>query len=111
MSPFFPVSALPGDVLDETIGLEDPVVRKAVEDGVAVAPTRDETGPTKHREVLAHVGDLTADTKAEVAHRELADGERLEDTQALRIRERATDGGVALSIGLCGDWQDVQHGA
>jgi hypothetical protein len=104
------LSALPGDVLDESIGLEDACVREAVEDGVAVAPARDESGSTKHRKVLAHVGDLAAHLKAEVAHRELADGERLEDAQALRVRERATDGGVPLSIELGGDWEVIQHG-
>ena len=37
---------------------------------------------------------------AEVADRELADGERLEDAQALGVGQRATDGGVPLAIGL-----------
>ncbi len=61
------------------------------------------------REMLAHVGNLAADPKAEVADRELTDGERLEDAQALGIRERPTDGGVPLAIGFCGDWQVIQH--
>ena len=85
------------------------MVRKAIQDGVAVTPARDEPGPTKHREVLAHVGHLAADPTAEVAHRELADGERLEDTQALGVREGPTDRGIALAVGVCGHWQVVQH--
>ena len=41
--------------------------------------------------MLAHVGHLAPDPGAEVAHRELADGKRLEDTQALRVgRARPT---------------------
>jgi hypothetical protein len=40
---------------------------------------------------------------------QLADGEGLEDAQPLGIRKGATDGGVALSIDLCGDRQVVQH--
>ena len=59
--------------------------------------------------MLAHVGDLAADPVAEVAHRELADGERLEDAQALRIRERTTDRGIALSLGLGRDREAIQH--
>jgi hypothetical protein len=41
----------------------------------------------QHREMLAHVGHLAADRLAEVAHRELADGERLEDAQAFGVGE------------------------
>jgi hypothetical protein len=59
--------------------------------------------------VLAHVGDLAADPGAEVADRELADGEGLEDAQALGIREGPTDGGVALAIEIRRDWQVIQH--
>jgi hypothetical protein len=103
-------SRLAGDVLDESIRLEDTVVRQAVEDGVAVTPAGHETGSAEYREVLAHVGDLAADPGAEVADRELTDGERLEDAQALGIREGSTDGGIALAIGLGGDWQVIQHG-
>ena len=59
--------------------------------------------------MLAHVGDLTADPGAEIADRELADRERLEDAQAFGVGERSTHGGVALAIGLGGDWQVIQH--
>ena len=61
--------------------------------------------------MLAHVGHLAADPGAEVADRELADGERLEDAQAFRVRQGPTDRGVPLAIGLCRDRQDVQHGS
>jgi hypothetical protein len=93
-------SRLAGDVLDESICLEDTLVGEAVKDGVAVAAAGNETRAAEHGEVLAHVGHLTADPGAEVADRELADSERLEDAQALGVRERSTDGGVALAIGL-----------
>ncbi len=59
--------------------------------------------------MLAHVGDLAADPGAEVAHRQLADGERLEDAQSLGVRQRPTDRGVPLSISLGGDWEVIQH--
>ena len=85
------------------------MVRETVEDGVAIAPARYEASSTEHSEMLAHVGHLAADPGAEVADRELADGERLEDAQALGIRESATDGGVPLPIDLGGNWQVVQH--
>ena len=62
------------------------MVREAVEDGIAIASTRDEPGATEYSQMLAHVGYLAADPGAEVADRELADGERLEDAQALGIR-------------------------
>src|SRR5688572_22700260 len=104
-----PPPALAGDVLDKSVRLEDTVVRKSIEDGVAVTPAGHETRSAEHSEVLAHVGDLAADPGAEVADRELTDGERLEDAQALGIREGSTDGGVALAIGLGGDWQVIQH--
>jgi hypothetical protein len=100
---------LAGDVLDESVGLEDPVVGEAIKDGVAIASARYETGTTEHSEVLAHVGYLTADPRAEVADRELTDGERLEDAQALGVREGSTDGRIALAIDLRGDRQVVQH--
>jgi hypothetical protein len=109
LSPLALASALAGDVLDESVGLEDPVVGEAIEDGVAVAAAGHETGSAEDREVLAHVGNLAADPAAEVADRELAKGKRLEDTQALGIRQCPTDGGVALAIILGGDWQVVQH--
>ena len=50
--------------------------------------------------MLAHVGDLAADPGDEVADRELADGERLEDAQPLRVRQRTTDAAYRSSIGL-----------
>ena len=59
--------------------------------------------------MLAHVGYLAADPQAEVADRELTDGERLEDAQALWVRQRSTDGGVALAIDVRRDRQVVQH--
>src|SRR5688572_27574329 len=85
------------------------MVGEAIEDCVAVAPAIDQSGSTEHSEMLAHVGHLAADPGAEVADRELADRERLEDAQALGIREGSTDGGIALPIDLRGDWQVVQH--
>ena len=42
-------------------------------------------------------------------HRQLADGEQFEDAQALGIRQRPTDGGVALSFELGRDRQAIQH--
>src|SRR5688572_17376148 len=105
----FLLPPLAGDVLDKSIRLEDTVIRESIEDGVAVTPAGHETRPAEHSEMLAHVGDLAADPGAEVADRELTDGERLEDAQALGIREGSTDGGVALAIGLGGDWQVIQH--
>jgi hypothetical protein len=42
--------------------------------------------------VLAHVGYLAADIRREVAHRTLPACQRLEDAQALRVRERTADG-------------------
>ena len=53
----------------------------------------------EHREVLAHVRDLAAHAVAQVADRELADGERLQHAQALGVGQRAPDRGRALSIG------------
>jgi hypothetical protein len=102
-------SRLAGDVLDESIRLEDTVVRESIKDGVAITPAGHEARSAKHSKMLAHVGDLAADPGAEVADRELTDGERLEDAQALGICESTTDGGVALAIGLGGDWQVIQH--
>ena len=89
-----------GQILDEPIGLEDPRVRKAIEDGAAFPPSDHEPCSPKHREMLAHVGYLAADPGTEVAHGQLALGERFEDTQALRVRESPSDRGIASSFGF-----------
>src|SRR6185436_5331759 len=81
----------------------------AVEDGVAIAPAGHQASTAEHSEMLAHVGHLASDSSAEVAHRELADGERLEDAQALRVGKSPTDRGIALAIDLSRYRQGVQH--
>src|SRR5882757_1209988 len=80
-----PFSPLPGDRLNETVGLEDARVGEAVIHGAAVPTRRHEAGAAKNGQVLAHVRDLAADPNRQVADGELAFGERLQDAQSLGI--------------------------
>ena len=100
----------PVNLDDDVYVLQNPWVREAIEDGVAVTSAGHEARSAKDRQVLAHVGYLAADPEAEVADRELAHGERLEDAQALRIRQRSTDGRIALAVDIRRKRQVVQHG-
>src|SRR4029077_3971508 len=90
--------ALARDVLDETIRLDDPRVRETVVDRGAFSARGHETCAPQHREMLAHVGDLAADPFAQIGHRQLADGERFEDAQAFRVRQRSTDRRITRSV-------------
>jgi hypothetical protein len=95
-----PFSRLAGERLNEVVGLEDPWVRKAVIDGGAVSPGRNEPGAAEDGEMLAHVRDLAADLTGQITDGLLAAGETLEDAQSLRISQGATNGGEALSLQL-----------
>src|SRR5574340_708383 len=99
-----------GDLLDESIGLEDPGVGEAIEDGIAVAARDDQAGVTEHREVLAHVRHLAADLEREVTDRALPVGQRLEDAQPLGIGQRSPDVGGPPPVGL-GRGLDHRHEA
>ena len=70
---------------------------------------RHQAGRAQHREVLAHVRDLAADPRREVAHGELAGREGLQHAQALGVRERATDGGEPHAIRVARDRGRCRH--
>jgi hypothetical protein len=89
---------LAGKRLNELVGLEDARVRKAVIDGGALAPGRDEPGAAEDGEMLAHVRDLAADLTGKVTDGLLATGETLQDAQPLGISQGAADGSKALSL-------------
>jgi hypothetical protein len=91
---------LAGKCLNELVGLEDPWVRKAVIDGGALAPTRDESGAAEDGEMLAHVRDLAADLTGQITDGLLAAGEAFEDAQPLGISQGAADGSKTLSLEL-----------
>ena len=102
--------ALLGEALDEPVGLEDANVREAIEDRAALSPALDESGAPQHGEVLAHVRHLAADRGRQVAHGELAAGQRFEHAQALRIGEGPTDRRIALAVEVArGRDGGVQH--
>src|SRR4051794_35803896 len=63
-SPFY--VRLARDVLDESIGLEDPRVGEAIVDGAALATRRHEACASEDRQMLAHVRHLAADPFAQV---------------------------------------------
>src|SRR5262245_49541469 len=90
--------ALPGKALDEPIGLEDAHVREAVIDRAALPPALDETGTPQHGKVLAHIRHLAPDRGRQVAHRELAAGQRFEHAQPLGIGQRPPDRRISLAI-------------
>ena len=46
----------------------DALVREAVEDGAALAACHDKARAAEYRQMLAHVGDLTADGRRKLAH-------------------------------------------
>src|SRR5919108_1151067 len=58
---------LPRDLLEESIGLEDAVVREPIEDGAPVAARRHDPGRTEDGEMLAHVGNLAAHVPGQAA--------------------------------------------
>ena len=94
------MKALPGQRLDDAIGLQDPFVREAVVDGGPVSSGCDQPRRAKHRQVLAHVRDLAHDPVRQFAHGQLAIGERFEDAQALGVAKGTSDGGGPLAFGL-----------
>src|SRR5207247_5730972 len=91
---------LAGDRLEELVRLEDPRVGEAIEHGAALTSRGHEAGGTQNREMLAHVGHLAGDPAGQLADRQLADGERFEHAQPLRIGEGATYDGRALVFRL-----------
>jgi len=52
--------------------------------------------------MLAHVRHLAANASGEVADRQFAFGKGLQHAEPLWIRERTTDGGEPLPIGIRG---------
>src|SRR5918995_3269624 len=88
-----PASA--GDLLQQSVGIEDAVVREPIEDGAPVATARDQPGGAQHRKVLAHVRDLAADLARQLADALLSAGESFDDAEPLGVGQGTRDGGGA----------------
>src|SRR6266540_2595443 len=84
-------STLAGDLLEESVHLEDLWVGEAIEDGAPFPAGRDDAGGAQHGQVLAHVRHLAADVAGQVADRTLAVGQPLHDAQSLRVGQRLRD--------------------
>ena len=83
--------------LEETTCLEDPEVREAIVDDVAVTPGQDQTRIAEHREVLAHIGDVATDAVGQIPNGQLALTETLKDAQPLGVcQSPGYDGGPLL---------------
>src|SRR4029079_18094610 len=95
--------ALPGEALDEPVGLEDANVRETVEDRAALSPALDESGTPQHGEVLAHVRHLAPDRRRQLAHGELAGRQRFEHAQTLGVRQGSPDCRIALAVEIARD--------
>src|SRR5688572_840788 len=80
-----------GDLLQQSVGVEDAIVGEPIEDGAPLAPAGDKAGRAQHREVLAHVRHLAADVARQLAHAPFAGGELLEHAQPLGIGQCARD--------------------
>src|SRR5688500_2456207 len=81
-----------GDLLQQTVGLEDSFVHEPIEDRASLAAAGHQARRAQHREVLAHVRHLAPDLARQVAHAPLSVRQSLDDAESLRIGEGAGDG-------------------
>src|SRR5688572_29339344 len=89
-------SASAGDLLQESVHLEDVRIREAIEDRVSLATAGHDAGTAQHRKVLAHVRHLAANVARQVADRPLAIGEALDHAQAFGVGQCLGNGGAAI---------------